>query len=149
VNDKTEKEDDWIEDEQREIIERLGITPDEEGKVALGEVLEKLGEEEGMAIFPLCELEIKEGSEQSEVEPKKLEASETDIVEHSQEPRIVELNLEVQHGENEVPQVVEQAEPNVLARLESQDLSSLEAELLQPEIEIEPKIEEVEPEEPY
>jgi hypothetical protein len=139
VNDKTEKEDS-IEDEQREIIERLGITPDEDGKVDLGEVLEKLGEEEGMAIFPLGELEIEEGSEQSEAdESKKLETNETDIVEHSQEPRTIEPNVEVQRGESEVPKVAEQAELNVITQLESQDLSSLEAELIQPEVEpIEP-----------
>jgi len=41
----------------------LGITPDEEGKVDLGEVLEKLGEEEGMAIFPLGEIEVEKESE--------------------------------------------------------------------------------------
>jgi hypothetical protein len=131
VNDKTEKEDDWIEDGQREIIERLGITPDEEGKVNLEEVLEKLGEEEGMAIFPLGELEMDEKSEVRQDNPNEVDSE------------IREAGIEAQ--QIEIQEIVE-PQPNVITQLESQDLSSLEAELLQPEVET--KVEEVEPIEP-
>ncbi|MBS7613410.1 hypothetical protein KEJ48_04075 [Candidatus Bathyarchaeota archaeon] len=113
---------------RREILESLDIKPDEEGKVDLGEVLERLADEEGMAIFPLGGLEVDEKAEPSE-------ASELSEVNKEMNEPCMEIQERI-----EAQQTIEPAEtePSVLTQLEGQDLSSLEVELLQPEIEVEP-----------
>jgi hypothetical protein len=134
VNEKTEKEDGWIENEQREIIERLGITPDEEGNVELEEVLEKLGEEDGMAIFPLGRLEVDEKSEAMQDEPNEV-GSETR-----------ETEIEAQQIERpEIIGPVEEPNEEVIEKIEAQDLSLLEEELYQEPLEpMEPEAEPIE-----
>jgi hypothetical protein len=129
VNEKTEKEDGWIENEQREIIERLGITPDEEGNVELEEVLEKLGEEDGMAIFPLGRLEVDEKSEAMQDEPNEV-GSETRETEAQQIER------------PEIIGPIEEPNEEIIEKIETQDLSPLEEELYQEPLEpMEPEAE--------
>ena len=88
-----------IEDEQRKIMERLGIAPEEEGNVPLEEVLEKLGEEEEMSISPFGELKLDE----------KFEAQ--------------------QIGREEVIEFLEEHSDEVIEKIEALALSKLEEEL--------------------
>jgi hypothetical protein len=88
-----------IEDEQRKIVERLGIAPDKEGNVQLEEVLEKLGQEKGMLIFPVGELKLEEKSEAQQI------------------------------GREEVIEPLEEHSDEVIEKIEAQDLSQLEEEL--------------------
>ena len=135
---EVENSDQDLAEEQGEIIDELGITPNEKGEVSLEEVLEKLGEKEGGGIFPLGDLESSDESEQADTESTKEENNPNEINDYMLKGTMTEdLTVKVDEAESSSEENGKDAgvEDEVEVFRETEADESLEADLSEHETE--------------